>query len=124
MIIKEWKCLDCETYFESSDDDPQCPQCSKIEPERVFLTPPAVRDAKTTSTDRELKRLAQDFGLSDMNNKHGEAVKKGGTGQFTNDSRVMQAVAGLPPGAQDQFSPLQSKFSNPRTWTRVQDRKA
>lgn len=74
MIIKEWKCLDCSSFFESSDADPVCPQCSAAEPERAFLTAPGFKSPQTLGKDRDLKQLAADHGLSNMSNRDGEPV--------------------------------------------------
>lgn len=78
IIIREFRCNDCGGTFESADpvEEVACPTCSAPEPERVFLTPPAIRDARTSGTDRDLKNLANDYGLTNMSNRHGEAVKK------------------------------------------------
>ena len=42
----------------------------------MFLTAPAVRSPNTSKADRTLKELAADYGLSDMSNRDGAAVKR------------------------------------------------
>lgn len=125
MIIREYKCNDCDTYFESSDADPACPQCSSGERERVFLTAPAVRDGKTSRTDTIMKELASDYGLSDMTNKDGKPVKQAPTGenapQFAGQNhKVMGQLAKLG-GNADNFSGVGASFAGrgPRTWNKV-----
>lgn len=126
MIIREFKCNDCATYFESSDDDPVCPKCDAEEHERVFLTPPAIRDGNTTRKDTILKELASDYGLSDMSNKDGRAVKQvpaqdGGVApSFGHNPQVMQKLQQLG-GNADNFSGVGGVLANkgPRTWTKV-----
>ena len=78
MIIREFRCGDCGALFESSEkpEDVECPQCTAQEPERVFLTPPAVRSPDTSRKDTIVRELAADFGLSNVSNRHGEAVKR------------------------------------------------
>lgn len=125
MIIREYRCNDCSTCFESSDDDPVCPQCSSLEQERVFLTAPAIRGEKTTRTDKIVGELAADYGLSDMSNKDGRPVKQAPTGehapQFAGQNhKVMGQLAKLGNNA-DNFSSVGSVFSGrgPRTWAKV-----
>ena len=130
-IIKEWRCNDCGTYFESADRDPFCPACATQEdPERVFLTPPAIRSGDTSVKDEMVKGLAADFGLSDLrSNKHGEAVARrpsppaGQAPQFAaTDSPVLGRI---PANARDGFSAVlhQIKDRGPRTWDRKPERK-
>lgn len=76
MIIREFKCNDCETLFESSDADPVCPTCTAEEPERVFLTPPAIRSGDTGRKDKIVKELAADYGMTNLTNKDGQPVKR------------------------------------------------
>lgn len=124
MIIREFRCNDCSTCFESSDADPVCPQCSAEEHERVFLTPPAIRNGNTTKKDTILKELASDYGLSDMSNKDGKAVRQppagGAAPAFGQNPQMMQRLQQLG-GAGDNFSGAGSMFANkgPRTWNKV-----
>lgn len=124
MIIREYRCNDCSTCFESSDDDPVCPQCSSDEQERVFLTAPAIRDGNTTRKDTILKELASDYGLSDMSNKHGQPVKQAPSGAnapaFGNNPQMLQRLQSLG-GAGDNFSGVGAALAGkgPRTWAKV-----
>lgn len=130
-IIKEYRCLDCETFFESMDADPSCPNCTAGEPERAFLTPPGIKDAKTTIADREQRKLAETYGMSDMNNREGRAVRSAAppeqAPQFASaaDPKVAQMLGKLGNNA-DAMSPVLPvlrQMGGPRTWTRVPDRK-
>ena len=127
MIIREWKCSDCGSLFESSEppEEVECPACSKSEPERVFLTAPGLKSPKTSIADREIRGLAADYGLSDVSNKYGEAVKKPASenpGQFmTGSPQGMQILSRLGPNS-DGFSPLLPAIraaGGPRTWERT-----
>lgn len=75
-VIREFLCGDCGKTFESmlSIEEVACPQCSAPEPERVFLTPPAIKSPQTARKDEITKDLAQAYGLSNMSNRDGEAV--------------------------------------------------
>ena len=121
-IIKEYRCLDCEALFESSDADPACPQCTADEPERVFLTPPSIKSPKTAFQDATVKQLAADFGMSDMSNRHGKAVKEGPASppaQFSGDA--MAQLARIPQNARDGFSPLMGAFKSPNAGLAAQN---
>lgn len=111
-VIREWRCADCGTTGETmgSLEDVICPNCSAQEAERVFLTPPGYKSPKTSGTDRDIKNLAADYGLSDVSNKYGEAVKKAPTGdnapQFAAaNPQVSQALSKLG-GNADGFSQM------------------
>lgn len=122
-IIKEYRCLDCEALFESSDADPACPICTAEEPERVFLTPPSVKSPKTAFQDATVKQLASDFGMTNMSNRHGKAVKEGPSGptapQFSADT--MQALGRIPNGVRDGFSPLMGALKSPNAGLAAQN---
>lgn len=130
-IIKEFKCLDCGTFFESMDADPVCPNCTATEPERAFLTPPGIKDAKTAIADREQRNLAETYGFSDMSNKEGRAVRSAPAPeqapQFasTSDPRMSQVLSKLGANSDSMSAvlPALRKMGGPRTWTRVPDRK-
>jgi hypothetical protein len=119
-IIREWRCGDCQTVFESMDTEPVCPTCTAEEPERVFITPPAIRSPQTTSKDKIVKSLATDYGLADMSNKHGEAVKKSsdGPGAAAFAGPQMLSKLNIPANARDNVSALLPSFSSSRnpTW--------
>ena len=111
IIIREYRCGDCGSAFESSDpvEEVTCPSCSSEEAEREFRTAPGFKSPKTSTADAAQKALASDFGLTNMSNKDGGPVKRGPQGpapQFADTSSpVMQAVGRL--GAQaDAFSPM------------------
>ena len=112
--------------FESSDADPACPQCSSLEPERAFLTPPGIKSPHTSGTDATLRTLAADYGLSNMSNRDGAAVKRAPSGpaapQFApqGDPQTMQVLHRLG-GASDGFSsvlPALRQAGRPHQWTK------
>lgn len=130
MIIREFKCLDCTTLFESSDADPVCPQCTSVERERVFLTPPNINSPNTKRRDTILGELAAEHGLSNMSNAGGAAVKKKPQAgpqapafADVSSSPVMGQLARLN-GQGDGLSAVLPSIKNrgPTTWTRRQDR--
>ena len=120
--------MDCDAYFESAAADPECPNCAGIEPERAFLTPPAIRSGATSVKDEMVKGLAADFGLSNLNsNKHGEAVARRpspppeAAPQFMGPEAVRRMK--IPENARDGFSsvlPAIQQMGGPTTWMRKQ----
>jgi len=76
MIIKEWKCAE-HGSFEGSF--PICPAmgCESTEVAREFKTAPGLTSDTTKFTDKGFDSLASSYGLSDMSNKDGKAVKGG-----------------------------------------------
>lgn len=127
IIIREFRCGDCGATFESTlpVDEVACPTCSAQEAERVFLTPPAVRSPSTGRTDKILGELAQDYGLSNMTNRDGAAVKRAPTGedapQFAAPNpQIAQALSKLGNNA-DGFSsvmPALRSAGGPRAWAK------
>lgn len=120
IIIREWRCGDCGSTFESSEkpEDVACPQCTAEEPERVFLTAPAIRSKETTFKDATVKQLAADYGLSNVSNKDGAPVKRAPAGpdapQFAPSGvPVMQVLNSIPANARDGFSALRGQFRSP-----------
>lgn len=73
MIIKEFCCIH-HGYFEGSH--PICPKlgCESEYVDRVFLTPPGIKSARTKNTDAGLQQIADDYHLTDMSNRGGESV--------------------------------------------------
>jgi hypothetical protein len=129
-IIREFRCRDCDTHFESMETEPACPVCTAAESERVFLTPPGIKSPKTADKDKIVKSLAADYGLSNMSNREGQAVRQprpqqGGMQARFGDSSVMQSLSKLPPGAGDGISSVlpMIKGRGPRTLPRVRDRR-
>jgi len=130
IIIKEYRCNDCGCTFESSDADVVCPQCTAEEPERVFLTPPSIKQPQTARKDEIQRDLATTYGLQDMSNRDGgsvmqnrKAVPEAAQGQWGGD--MGQVISKLGRNA-DGFSPVLPalrQMGGPRTWTKVPDRK-
>ena len=126
MIIREFRCRDCDTFFESASREPECPNCTKPEPERVFLTPPAIRSPQTSFNDRTVRQLAADYGLSDVSNRHGEPVRQQST-QNQAHFKGPEAVNSIKfhGDARDNFSnvlPVIQNLGGPRNWQRTPDR--
>lgn len=128
MIIREFRCGDCSTTFESSDpvEEVVCPVCTAQEAERVFLTPPSIKSPQTSGTDRDLKMLANDFGISNMSNRDGAAVKRAPTGdtapQFAPQNPATMQVLSKLGGAGDGFSsvlPALQQAGRPHQWNKV-----
>lgn len=128
MIIREFRCQDCNSTFESSDpvEEVACPQCSAPEAERVFLTAPSFKSSKTSVADQTLKSLAADYGMSDMTNRHGQAVKQAPSGaeapQFAAPSPQMTQVLSRLGGNSDGFSsvlPTLRATGGPRSWSKT-----
>lgn len=132
IIIREWRCADCGTTGETSGaiEDVICQTCNAQEAERVFLTAPGLKSPQTSTADRELKNLASDFGLTDMSNRDGTAVRKAPEGpnapQFSSGSpQVMQAIQKLGSNA-DGFSsvlPALQRSGRPNQWRKTPDRR-
>lgn len=72
-IVKEWR---CEAHGEFENANGKCPGgCPSDWVHREFRTAPAARSAVMGHTDRELRNLANDYGLSDIkNDKDGSSV--------------------------------------------------
>ncbi len=74
MPLFDWKCSK-HGIFESSH--PICPAmgCDHKEVEKIFIKAPSIRSNVTKNTDSGLRNLADSYGMSDMNNRGGKAVK-------------------------------------------------
>ncbi len=131
MIIKEYRCLDCQSFFESADADPFCPHCSAEEPERAFLTAPGFKQPATQIMDREQRNLAETYGMSDMSNKDGQSVRSlqapEQQAQFASaaDPKIGQVLAKLGNNSDSMSAmlPALRQMGGPRAWTKVPARK-
>lgn len=131
-VIREWRCADCGTTGETMGpiEEIVCPTCSAQEAERVFLTAPGIKSPQTSSADRNLKALAADFGMSNMSNRDGAAVKQAPTGanapQFSAGSpqvtQVLQALGGKSDGFSSVLPSLQ-RMGRPHQWRKTIDRR-
>lgn len=132
MIIREFLCSDCGARFESSESpqDVVCPNCDAEDPQRAFFTPPGIKSPQTQSKDESLKALAADYGLSNMSNRDGSAVKKAPTGptapQFaTGNPQALQMLAKLGSNS-DSFSPVLPQLQaagRPHQWARFREKR-
>jgi putative FmdB family regulatory protein len=133
IIIREFQCADCEHKFESSDpiEEVVCPQCSSGDAERAFFTPPGIRSPQTNTADKELKNLANDYGLTNMTNAGGAAVKRAPDGpaapNFAAGPQATQTLAAIQRlGAKaDGFSgvlPALQNAGRPHQWRKTPER--
>lgn len=106
MVKKEWMCA-AHGAFESAEESPECPRgCDTVS--RAFLTPPGFRSARTSNIDATLETAAKRHGLTDMQNRHGQAVKRESPIQRQRQEQFQQMVrerygstgwGAVPPGA-------------------------
>jgi hypothetical protein len=125
VIIKEWRCLDCDAFFESAASEPECPHCSATEPERAFLTPPGFKSPSTTAKDQMVRGLAADYGLSDVNNRYGQAVKQAPSGPAAPQFKGADQINSIPIPAHERDAltpvlPSIQRMGGPRSWQRKQ----
>ncbi len=98
MVIKEWKCA-AHGYFESAEST--CPHgCTTTQ--RVFLTPPAHTSDKTKGADAHLRKIAAEFGLTDMRSaREGESARI--------QTKQQRDAAALQQKLQHRFAPMIAK---------------
>jgi hypothetical protein len=74
MIIKEYECM-AHGFFEGCE--PVCPEGCHGENmvQRVFLTAPSIQTSSYNGINRTLESLAQEHGLTDMNNRGGVGMR-------------------------------------------------
>lgn len=69
MITKEYVCM---AHGEFDASEPKCPHgCGGGMVQRHFRTAPAYHGGRTSNIDKTLQMLADDHGLTDMNNQNG-----------------------------------------------------
>ena len=121
MIIRTYRCDDCEHTFEvtceSNDGDPDCPTCSKV----LEWTPVsfAITGVKAKAVDYTQKILEQDYGLSNFrdNNREGDVAAMGPAPETTAErEKVVRAVkeyaesATMAPELKQQGAPAPANF--------------
>jgi hypothetical protein len=62
-ILRSYKC-ETDGFFEAWE--PVCPVCQSTEVDVVFLRPFAIRSGRTERIDRDAKRIAADFGMTNI----------------------------------------------------------
>ena len=73
-VLHDYICL-AHGKFESKEA--RCPYgCSADMVDRVFHKPPSAGTSRTRNIDRTLDQLALDFGMTDMGNQGGRAMKQ------------------------------------------------
>jgi hypothetical protein len=79
MVLHDWECAK-HGVFEGSH--PICPAlgCSSEKVSKIFLQAPGFKSEKTKFADASLKDIAQRYGMTNMSNKDGKAVKEGNPG--------------------------------------------
>lgn len=95
----------------------------------MFLTPPSIKSPDTSRKDTIVKELAADYGLSNVSNRHGEAVKKAPSGpaapSFTNHNPQVSAVLQKLGNNADGFSgvlPTLRQAGRPHQWAKVREK--
>lgn len=63
MISRHWRCNACAKGFHSYDVNPECPHCGCV---RVSWMPAAVNIGKHAAVDRQVRSLAENYGMSDI----------------------------------------------------------
>ena len=71
-VKKEYRCP-AHGLFESTK--PICPSGCTVA-ERAFITPPGFKSARTRNLDSTVRQIAQDHGLTDMNNHGGTTAAR------------------------------------------------
>jgi hypothetical protein len=99
MVTREFRCRAHDYEFElqmEMDDDqmPKCPYgCSAKYVALEFRTPISIRSNGTSTQDALMKKLAADYGLSDMRNTDGQSVMSStrvGSGGLKRDYQPFQ----------------------------------
>lgn len=89
-VVKEFRCW-AHGDFESSAETPLCPHgCDTVE--RVFLTPVAFRSNRTANIDRTVQSLAASHGMTDINNRGGQAARRQSGAQASREAEFAQFV--------------------------------
>ena len=132
MILRDFNCI-VHGVFESGEEAPKCPfGCSNSFVEKVFLQPPMVGNG-TKMVDNVVKDLANDFGLTNLDNRGGDSVKNnagrvrertvsdqildrmGGAWQSLDGSRnALQALSGLGVQGQNALSEVKPMLNSPK----------
>lgn len=87
-VLHDWKCM-AHGVFESTTG--RCPHgCGKGMTEIIYLKPPGMVTGRTRGIDRTLQTLANDHGLTDMNNHGGETAAFIPDPSMAKQERVMQ----------------------------------
>ena len=69
MVLFDFACM---AHGEFEGTEPKCPHgCSEKMVRKIFKKPPAYHNGKTANADRNLRGLAEEFGVYDFNNKNG-----------------------------------------------------
>lgn len=71
-VLSDYNCP-AHGYFEAFE--PKCPHgCSPALIQKVFLKAPGLRSDRTKGIDKTLSGLAEDYGLTDLNNQNGTSA--------------------------------------------------
>lgn len=77
-VTKEYFCKG-HGNFETDQEPPLCKfGCDTVE--RIFLTPPGLRSARTSNIDSTFEGLAKSYGMTDIDNRGGRAAKRAPAG--------------------------------------------
>lgn len=72
-IVKEWV---CRGHGRFDGPDPVCPKAGCTTVERVFITPVGYMGEKSKNMDSTLRKITNDYGLSDLNNQNGTSAAR------------------------------------------------
>lgn len=99
-VIKEWLCSICGPFESASKI---CPACGTGDTRRIFLTPPGIKTALSKQTDRNLKQLVEQAGLSDFSNNLSTKHEKKSPLVWANlrDTQILNDMKKIVPGGVD-----------------------
>jgi hypothetical protein len=66
LVIKEYRCSDCNRIFDSGI--PSCIHCGSTSVQRIYVTPFGFKSDKTKFSDDNLEHLASSYKLGDFSN--------------------------------------------------------
>ena len=71
-VLADWECL-AHGRFESFEQ--KCPHgCGQSIVSKIFINAPGIHSDRTKNIDKTFRNLADDFGLTNMNNQNGQSA--------------------------------------------------
>lgn len=67
-VLQDYECESCAKEFDTWDDEAVCPHCGSSDCEITFVSPRGVLTSQTRQTDKDIKTLTKECGLTDYNN--------------------------------------------------------
>ena len=111
MIIKEFECM-AHGYFEGAE--PVCPHGCTGENmiQRVFLTAPSIQTSSYNGINNTLESLAEEHGLSDMNNRSGNGMRRADAGAHRRLNTAMDIISSRSgENMAEYFGDMKQRFS-------------